>query len=343
MRLHNGTIKALFEAKSRGRLIEAHMEDPHFAAVVEPIPEQVYHAPELLALSKNVREEFKRYLKEVKKRTEGIEKLSIDSEEPHILADRIAPLLNLDLQKKQDLLENADPQKRLEIVYGRMLEEKEFKKVERKLKERVQGQIGRTQKEYYLNEQVKAIQKELGQGEDSKAEMEEYAKKIKEMKLSDEAKEMAEKELHKLKLMPSMSSEANVVRNYIDWLLCMPWAEKTEDNFDLEKAEKVLNAQHYGLEKVKERIIEYLAVAQQVGKMKGPIICLVGPPGVGKTSLARSVAEALGRKFAHVSLGGVRDEAEIRGHRRTYIGAMPGKVIQSLRKVKFRNPLLLFD
>ena len=343
MRLHNGTIKALFEAKSRGRLIEAHMEDPHFAAVVEPIPEQVYHAPELLALSKNVRAEFKRYLKEVKKRTEGIEKLSIDSEEPHILADRIAPLLNLDLQKKQDLLENADPQKRLEIVYGRMLEEKEFKKVERKLKERVQGQIGRTQKEYYLNEQVKAIQKELGQGEDSKAEMEEYAKKIKEMKLSDEAKEMAEKELHKLKLMPSMSSEANVVRNYIDWLLCMPWAEKTEDNFDLEKAEKVLNAQHYGLEKVKERIIEYLAVAQQVGKMKGPIICLVGPPGVGKTSLARSVAEALGRKFAHVSLGGVRDEAEIRGHRRTYIGAMPGKVIQSLRKVKFRNPLLLFD
>ena len=343
MRLHNGTIKALFEAKSRGRLIEAHMEDPHFAAVVEPILEQVSHAPELLALSKNVRAEFKRYLKEVKKRTEGIEKLSIDSEEPHILADRIAPLLNLDLQKKQDLLENADPQKRLEIVYGRMLEEKEFKKVERKLKERVQGQIGRTQKEYYLNEQVKAIQKELGQGEDSKAEMEEYAKKIKEMKLSDEAKEMAEKELHKLKLMPSMSSEANVVRNYIDWLLCMPWAEKTEDNFDLEKAEKVLNAQHYGLEKVKERIIEYLAVAQQVGKMKGPIICLVGPPGVGKTSLARSVAEALGRKFAHVSLGGVRDEAEIRGHRRTYIGAMPGKVIQSLRKVKFRNPLLLFD
>jgi len=343
MRLHNGTIKALFEAKSRGRLIEAHMEEPHFAAVVEPIPEQVSKAPELLALSKNVRAEFKRYLKDVKKRTEGIEKLSIESEEPHILADRIAPLLNMDLQKKQDLLENSDPKRRLEIVYGRMLEEKEFKKVERKLKERVQGQIGRTQKEYYLNEQVKAIQKELGHGEDSKAEMDEYAKKIEEIKLSDEAREMAEKELQKLKMMPSMSSEANVVRNYIDWLLGMPWAEKTEDNFDLEKAEKVLDAQHYGLEKVKERIIEYLAVAQQVGKMKGPIICLVGPPGVGKTSLARSVAEALGRKFARVSLGGIRDEAEIRGHRRTYIGAMPGKVIQSLRKTKFKNPLLLFD
>jgi len=343
MRLHNGTIKALFEAKSRGRLIEAHMEEPHFAAVVEPIPEQVSKAPELLALSKNVRAEFKRYLKDVKKRTEGIEKLSIESEEPHILADRIAPLLNMDLQKKQDLLENSDPKRRLEIVYGQMLEEKEFKKVERKLKERVQGQIGRTQKEYYLNEQVKAIQKELGHGEDSKAEMDEYAKKIEEIKLSDEAREMAEKELQKLKMMPSMSSEANVVRNYIDWLLSMPWAEKTEDNFDLEKAEKVLDAQHYGLEKVKERIIEYLAVAQQVGKMKGPIICLVGPPGVGKTSLARSVAEALGRKFARVSLGGIRDEAEIRGHRRTYIGAMPGKVIQSLRKTKFNNPLLLFD
>ena len=343
MRLHNGTIKALFEAKTRGRLIEAHMEEPHFAAVVEPIPENVSRAPELIALSKNVRTEFKRYLKDVKRRTEGIEKLSVDSDEPHILADRIAPLLNMELRKKQDLLENADPKRRLEIVYGRMLEEKEFKKVERKLKERVQGQIGRTQKEYYLNEQVKAIQKELGHGEDGKAEMEEYSKKIEEVKLSTEAKEMAEKELKKLKMMPSMSSEANVVRNYLDWLICMPWDEKTEDNFDLGKAEKVLDARHYGLEKVKERIIEYLAVAQQVGKMKGPIICLVGPPGVGKTSLARSVAEALGRKFAHVSLGGVRDEAEIRGHRRTYIGAMPGKVIQSLRKVKYKNPLLLFD
>ena len=343
MRLHNGTIKALFEAKTRGRLIEAHMDEPHFAAIVEPIPEEASDAPELHALSKNTRAEFKRYLKDVKRRTEGIEKLSIDSEDPHILADRIAPLLNMDLQKKQALLENNNPKKRLEIVYGRMLEEKEFKKVERKLKERVQGQIGRTQKEYYLNEQVKAIQKELGQGEDGKAEIEEYAKKIEDMELSVEAREVAEKELQKLKMMPSMSSEANVVRNYIDWLLGMPWAEITEDNFDLEKAEKVLDARHYGLEKVKERIIEYLAVAQQVGKMKGPIICLVGPPGVGKTSLARSVAEALARKFAHVSLGGVRDEAEIRGHRRTYIGAMPGKVIQSLRKVKNKNPLLLFD
>ena len=343
MRLHNGTIKALFEAKKRGRLIKAHMKKPHFSAVVESMHEEVTDAPELFALCKNVRNEFKRYLKDVKKRADGIEKFSIDSENPHLLSDRIAPLLNMDLKKKQQLLENNNPKERLELIYGQMLEEKEFKKVERKLKERVQGQIGKTQKEYYLNEQVKAIQKELGHGEEGKAEIEEYTKKIEELNLSKEAKEMAEKEVQKLKMMPSMSSEANVVRNYIDWLLSMPWSEKTKDNFDLKKAERVLNLRHYGLEKVKERIIEFLAVARQVGKMKGPIICLVGPPGVGKTSLARSVAEALGRKFAHVSLGGVRDEAEIRGHRRTYIGAMPGKVIQSLRKVKFKNPLLLFD
>ena len=342
MRLHNGTIKALFEANKRGLLINAHMEAPYFSATIEVMTEEVSNDPELFALSKNVRNEFKRYLKEVKKR-ESTEKFSIDSEEPHMVADRIAPLLNMDLKKKQELLENNNPKKRLEIIYGQMLEEKEFKKVEKKLKERVQGQIGRTQKEYYLNEQVKAIQKELGQGEDGKAEIDEYADKIKEIKLSDEAKKMAEKELQKLKMMPSMSSEANVVRNYIDWILSMPWSEKTKDNFDLKKADKVLDHRHYGLEKVKERIIEFLAVAKQVGKMKGPIICLVGPPGVGKTSLARSVAEALGRKFAHVSLGGVRDEAEVRGHRRTYIGAMPGKVIQCLRKAKFKNPLLLFD
>jgi ATP-dependent Lon protease len=223
-----------------------------------------------------------------------------------------------------------------------MIEEAEFKKVEKKLKERVQGQIGRTQKEYYLNEQVKAIQRELGQ-EDGKAEIEEYQKKIDVLPLSQEAKEICNRELKKLKMMPPMSAEANVVRNYIDWLLSMPWEQKTEDQFDLDAAEKILNQHHYGLEKVKERIIEYLAVAKQVGEIRGPIICLVGPPGVGKTSLAKSVAEALGRKFIRLSLGGVRDEAEIRGHRRTYIGAMPGKIIQSLRKSKSSNPLILLD
>ena len=342
MRLHNGTIKALFEAHQRGRLIEARMGEPYYTGVVEPVEEIEEENPEMVALSKNVRSELKRYLKDVKKHTEGIEKLSIESDPTHRLADRIAPLLNMDLQRKQKLLETISPQQRLEMVYERMIEEAEFKKVEKKLKERVQGQIGRTQKEYYLNEQVKAIQRELGQ-EDGKAEIEEYQKKINELPLSQEAKEIGNRELKKLKMMPPMSAEANVVRNYIDWLLSMPWEQKTEDHFDLDAAEKILNQHHYGLEKVKERIIEYLAVAKQVGEIRGPIICLVGPPGVGKTSLAKSVAEALGRKFIRLSLGGVRDEAEIRGHRRTYIGAMPGKIIQSLRKSKSSNPLMLLD
>ncbi|MBF0351622.1 MAG: endopeptidase La [SAR324 cluster bacterium] len=343
MRLHNGTIKALFEAHSRANLIEANLNPPYYSAVVCPIQETLTRTPEIIALSKNVQSELKRYLKEVKRQTDGIEKLAIDTEEPHRLADRIAPLLNMDLQKKQILLEMSDPRQRLEIVYERMLEESEFKKVERKLKERVQGQIGRTQKEYYMNEQIKAIQKELGQTEDSKAEMEEYTNKIKELSLSKEAREVAEKEVKKLKMMQSMSAEANVVRNYLDWLLGMPWGVRTTDSFDIDAAETILNRQHYGLEKIKERIIEYLAVAKKVGEMKGPIICLVGPPGVGKTSLARSVAESLGRKFVRMSLGGVRDEAEIRGHRRTYVGALPGKVIQSLRKAKSNNPLMLLD
>lgn len=342
MRLHNGTIKALFEAHQRGRLRTAHMAEPYYSAIVEPVEESEEETPEMVALSKNVRGELKRYLKEVKRQTEGIEKLSIEGEASHRLADRIAPLLNMDLQRKQKLLETTLPQQRLEMVYERMIEEAEFKKVERKLKERVQGQIGRTQKEYYLNEQVKAIQKELGQ-EDGKAEIEEYQRKITELPLSQEAKDTANRELKKLRMMPPMSAEANVVRNYIDWIISMPWGQKTEDHFDLNSAEEILNQHHYGLEKVKERIIEYLAVAKQVGEIRGPIICLVGPPGVGKTSLARSVAEALGRQFTRLSLGGVRDEAEIRGHRRTYVGAMPGKIIQSLRKSKTSNPLMLLD
>ncbi|MDH5753111.1 MAG: endopeptidase La, partial [Deltaproteobacteria bacterium] len=232
---------------------------------------------------------------------------------------------------------------RLQKVFERMLEEAEIKKLEKKLKERVQGQIGRTQKEYYLNEQIKAIQKELGTGEDGKAEIEEYEKRMESASMSEESLEVARKELKKLKLMSPMSAEANVVRNYLDTLIGMPWGVKTEDNFDLKRAQEILDEDHYGLDKVKERIIEYLAVAKKVGKIKGPIIVLVGPPGVGKTSLARSVARALGRNFVRVSLGGIRDEAEIRGHRRTYIGAMPGKIIQMLRKSKSNNPLMLLD
>lgn len=343
MRLQNGTIKALFESKARGRLIKADLKEPYYSAIVEPIVEEKIHNPEIVALSKNVKRELKRYLKEVKKHSEGIEKLAIESEEPFRLADRISPFLSMDLERRQKLLENPNPQKRLEVVYERMLEEAEFKKVERKLKERVQGQIGRTQKEYYLNEQIKAIQKELGQSEDGKAEIEEYLKKIEEAQFSAEAKEIAQREIKKLKTMPPMSAEANVVRNYLDWLIWMPWSIHTDDNFDLKRAKSILDEDHYGLEKVKERMIEFLAVAKMTEKMRGPIICLSGPPGVGKTSLARSVARALGRNFVRISLGGVRDEAEIRGHRRTYIGALPGKIIQSLKKAKSCNPLILLD
>ena len=343
MRLPNGTIKALFEAKQRAKLISTDMESDSYTSVVELIEEVPDSDPEMAALAKTTKSELESYLKEIKRNTESIDQLAIDSESPHLLADRISPLLNLDLQKKQELLEILSPRKRLERVVERMIEEAEIKKLEKKLKERVQGQIGRTQKEYYLNEQIKAIQKELGTGEDGKAEIDEYEKQIEETKMSEEAAEVATKELKKLKLMSPMSAEANVVRNYLDTLLSMPWGVKTEDNFDLDRSQKILDEDHWGLEKVKERIIEYLAVAKMVGKMKGPIICLVGPPGVGKTSLARSVARALGRNFTRMSLGGIRDEAEIRGHRRTYIGALPGKIIQAVKKAKSNNPLLLLD
>ncbi|MCZ6647580.1 MAG: endopeptidase La [SAR324 cluster bacterium] len=343
MRLPNGTIKALFEAKSRGRLVEADLDGSSYAASVEIIEDDASVDPELIALAKSARTELESYLKEIKKNSESIDQLSLNTTEPHQLADRIAPLLNLELQKKQELLEALDPKVRLERVYERMLEEAEIKKLEKRLKERVQGQIGRTQKEYYLNEQIKAIQKELGTGEDGKAEIDEYEKRIEEISMSKEAEDVAKKELKKLKLMSPMSAEANVVRNYLDALLGMPWGIKTEDNLDLLRAEAVLDEDHYGLEKVKERIIEFLAVAKKIGKIKGPIICLVGPPGVGKTSLARSVARALGRNFERMSLGGIRDEAEIRGHRRTYIGALPGKIIHSLKKAKSNNPLMLLD
>jgi ATP-dependent Lon protease len=343
MRLPNGTVKALFEAKARGRLLQAEMSDNAYVALVEQIEEDTQVDPEFTALAKTARTEVETYLREIKRNAESLDQLSLNAEEPLLLPDRIAPLLNLDLQKKQELLEIMEPKTRLEKVFERMLEEAEIKKLEKKLKERVQGQIGRTQKEYYLNEQIKAIQKELGTGEDGKAEIEEYDKRIEETKMSTEAADVARKELKKLKLMSPMSAEANVVRNYLDTLLGMPWGVKTEDNFDLRRAQKILDEDHYGLDKVKERIIEFLAVAKKVGKMKGPIIVLVGPPGVGKTSLARSVARALGRNFVRVSLGGIRDEAEIRGHRRTYIGALPGKVIQMLRKAKSNNPLMLLD
>ncbi len=343
MRLPNGTVKALFEAHSRGRLIKAYTSSAYFRAEVEPVREPKVLGTESIALAKATMSELESYLRDIKRNTDSLDQLSLDVNQPHLMADKIVPLLSFDLQKKQNLLEEFDSQKRLQQVFERMLEEVGIKKLEKRLKERVQGQIGRTQKEYYLNEQIKAIQRELGNSDDGKAELENYTKKLKKKKLSQEAYKVAQKEIKKLRIMSPMSAEANVVRSYLDVLLSMPWETKTKDNLDIAHAETVLNEDHHGLDKVKERIVEYLAVAKRVGRMRGQIICLVGAPGVGKTSLAKSVARALGRKFARMSLGGIRDESEINGHRRTYIGALPGKIIQSLRKAGSNNPLMLLD
>lgn len=342
MRLPNGTIKALYEANERAKLVSSDLEGSSYSVVVEPYPVEVTDDIETESLISSVKNEFKAYLKKSSKTLENLDSILKSNGSGGEVADLIAPQLNISVEKKQELLELSSSKLRLEQVYIRMLEEEETKKIEQKLKERVQSQIGRTQKEYYLNEQMKAIQKELG-ADDAKAEIGEYEEKIKSAGMSAEAQETAEKELKKLKMMPPMSSEANIVRNYLDWLLQIPWSASSDDNFDIQNAQKILDEDHYGLEKVKDRIVEYIAVANMVGKLKGPIICLVGPPGVGKTSLAKSVARALGRSFVRMSLGGVRDEAEIRGHRRTYIGALPGKIIQSMKKAKTRNPLLLMD
>lgn len=343
MRLPNGTIKTLFEAKSRGRRLKVDLSGSAYSARIglfRPLKRE--EEPDLHPLVKTVREEFKDFLRLVSKNVDTSEKVLSGNHTPGEIADLIAPLLTLSIARQQEILETLDQKKRLELVYSRMLEESERIKMEKKLKKRVQGQIGKTQKEYYLNEQMKAIQKELG-AEDVKVELEELEENIKASGMSEEAREIAFKELKKLKMMPPTSSEANIVRNYIDWLVQVPWQRKTDDNLSLKNAQKVLDADHWGLEKVKERIVEFIAVGNLVGSLRGPIICLVGPPGVGKSSLARSIARAVNRKFVRMSLGGVRDEAEIRGHRRTYIGALPGKIVQSMKKAKTSNPVLLLD
>ena len=270
--------------------------------------------------------------------------MSVSSiDEPGRLADTIVAHLGIKLEDRQNLLETINAAERLEKVLGHMRAEIEILEVERRIRSRVKKQMERSQKEYYLNEQMRAIQKELGEKDEFKNEIQEIEEKLKQKKLSAEAKDKVEKELKKLKMMSPMSAEATVVRNYIDWIISLPWNDFTDDKLDINEAERVLEDDHYGLEKVKERILEYLAVQSLVGKIKGPILCLVGPPGVGKTSLGRSIARATGRKFVRVSLGGVRDEAEIRGHRRTYIGALPGKIIQSMKKAGSSNPVFLMD
>ncbi len=342
MRLPKGTIKVLFEGKERGRRLKVDLDASAYRAQVEVLPTVEEYDPELIALTKTVKGEFKNFLKKVARNTESADKIISGDYSPGEIADMIVPLLTLDIEKQQELLTTMDSKYRLEMVYSRMLEEEEHKKIEQRLKERVQGQIGKTQKEYYLNEQMKAIQKELG-SDDVKEEIDEFEHIAKDSGMPDSVLEVVQKELKKLKMMPPTSSEANIVRNYIDWLVQVPWKAKTKDNLSLDHAQEILDADHYGLEKVKERIIEYIGVANLVGDLRGPIICLVGPPGVGKSSLARSIARSLDRKFVRMSLGGVRDEAEIRGHRRTYIGALPGKIIQSMKKAKTNNPVLLLD
>ncbi len=343
LKLPDGTVKVLVEGKSRVK-ITGFIENPaFFEATAEPLAETDGDATSVEALVRAVGEEFERYTKVKKNIPEEALAAVSDTREPARLADLVAGHLGVDVGQKQAILETLDVAERLEKVYGHMQGELSVLQVEKKIKSRVKTQMEKTQREYYLNEQMKAIQKELGDGEDGQNEVAELEERIRKTALSKEAKEKAEAELKKLKSMSPMSAEATVVRNYLDWLLGVPWGVKSRVKKDLGAAQKVLDTDHFGLDKVKERIVEYLAVQARSTKLKGPILCLVGPPGVGKTSLGRSVAKATGREFIRISLGGVRDESEIRGHRRTYIGSMPGKIIQSLKKAKTTNPLILLD
>ncbi|MET0151701.1 MAG: endopeptidase La [Candidatus Binatia bacterium] len=343
LRLPDGTVKVLVEGKKRAR-IQHYVDHPeYFLVEVEELEEAVPRGTEVEALLRSVSSTFENYVKLNKKIPPEMVMSVAAIDDPSRLSDTIAAHLGVKIEDKQTLLELFDPTERLEKVLGYMRSEIEILEVEKRIRTRVKKQMEKTQKEYYLNEQMRAIQKELGEKDEFKNEIQELEDKIKEKKLSAEAREKAEKELKKLKMMSPMSAEATVVRNYIDWILSLPWHEYTEDKLDIEEAEKILEEDHYGLEKVKQRILEYLAVQTLVGQIKGPILCLVGPPGVGKTSLGRSIARSTGRKFVRVSLGGVRDEAEIRGHRRTYIGALPGKIIQSMKKAGSGNPVFLLD
>ncbi|MCV2876827.1 endopeptidase La [Rhodobacteraceae bacterium XHP0102] len=343
LKLPDGTVKVLVEGKSRVKIAEFTDNDAFFEAYAAPLEETIGDEAATVALLRSVADEFERYAKIKKNIPEDALTSVSETQAPQKLADLVAGHLGVDVAQKQDLLETIDVSARLEKVYGLMQGEMSVLQVEKKIKTRVKSQMERTQREYYLNEQMKAIQRELGDGEDGANEVAELEEKIAATKLSKEARDKAEAELKKLKNMSPMSAEATVVRNYLDWIVSLPWGVKSRVKKNLTRAEEVLDADHYGLEKVKERIVEYLAVQARSAKVKGPILCLVGPPGVGKTSLGKSVAKATGREFIRISLGGVRDESEIRGHRRTYIGSMPGKIIQAMKKAKTTNPLILLD
>jgi len=344
LKLPDGTVKVLVEGKQRAKISEFLDNEEYFEAEADLLEAPTNRSDEIEALVRSVTAEFSRYAKlNSNVPDEALEAVK-ETKDPAKLADTVAGHLSVEQEDKQALLEIEGLEARLEKVFELMHSEMSVLKVERKIKSRVKSQMERTQREYYLNEQMKAIQKELGDGEEGGGgEIAELEAKIAEVKLSTEAEEKAAAELKKLKSMSPMSAEATVVRNYLDWIISIPWAKRTRVKKDLNAAQKVLDTDHYGLEKVKERIVEYLAVQQRSRKLKGPILCLVGPPGVGKTSLGKSVARATGREFIRISLGGVSDESEIRGHRRTYIGSMPGKIIQSMKKAKTINPLILLD
>ena len=343
LKLPDGTVKVLVEGQTRVLITEFLKNDTFFEAYCEEIEETLGDEKSNLALVKTVSKEFDRYAKVKKNIPDDAITAIADTSDPAKLSDLVSGHLGIEVDQKQDLLETLSVSERLEKVFSLMQGEMGVLKVEKKIKTRVKSQMERTQREYYLNEQMKAIQKELGDGEDGQNEAAELEERINNTKFTAEAREKADAEIKKLKNMSPMSAEATVVRNYLDWLLSIPWGTKSRVKKDLNKAQTILDKDHYSLEKVKERIVEYLAVQKRSSKLKGPIMCLVGPPGVGKTSLGKSVARATGREFIRISLGGVRDESEIRGHRRTYIGSMPGKIVQALKKAKTTNPLILLD
>ncbi|MEW6693726.1 Lon protease [Tepidimonas thermarum] len=346
LKLPDGTVKVLVEGVQRAKVLQVDDGETHFSANVMPVDAEAERRDadptEVEALRRAVMQQFDQYVKLNKKIPAEILTSIASIDDPGRLADTIAAHLPLKLEAKQSVLDLEQLVARLENLFAQLEAEVEILNVDRRIRGRVKRQMEKNQREFYLNEQVKAIQKELGEGEEG-ADLEELEKKIKAARMPKEARKKAESELKKLRLMSPMSAEATVVRNYIDVLVNLPWSKKTKVRHDLAYAEEVLNADHHGLEKVKERILEYLAVQQRVDKVKAPILCLVGPPGVGKTSLGQSIAKATGRKYVRMALGGMRDEAEIRGHRRTYIGALPGKVLQNLTKVGVRNPLFLLD
>jgi ATP-dependent Lon protease len=343
LKLPDGTVKVLVEGLRRAKITEFRSSEDFFEVVAEPIEDRGDDTKEVEALGRTVVAQFEQYIKLNKKIAPEVLVSVNQIESASKLADTVASHLGLKISERQELLELDSTAERLERVFNHMEAEIGVLQVEKKIRNRVKRQMEKTQREYYLNEQLKAIQKELGEGEDGKDETAELEAKIKATKLSKEAHEKAMAELKKLRSMSPMSAEATVVRNYLDWIVGIPWKKRSKIKNDVIEAEKILDTDHFGLDKIKERIVEYLAVQARSPKVKGPILCLVGPPGVGKTSLGKSIAKATGRQFVRMSLGGVRDEAEIRGHRRTYIGSMPGKVIQGMKKAKTSNPLFLLD